>query len=49
MSIGVVGNLVNSSFKNTQAKSFAGDGSPTTANEGRDTLDVKGWQGSFGD
>jgi long-chain fatty acid transport protein len=48
LSIGVTGNLVSSAFKNTQAKSFAGDGAPSTSMEGRDTLDVSGWEGSFG-
>ena len=47
VSIGVTGNLVSSSIKNTQAKNF-GDGNPNTASEGRSALDVSGWQGSFG-
>jgi long-chain fatty acid transport protein len=48
VSIGVAGNLVNSTFKNTQAKDFGGDGRPNTEREGRDVLDVKGWNGSYG-
>ncbi len=48
VSIGIAGNLVDSSFKNTQAKDITGDGLPNTANEGRDTLDVRGWNASVG-
>jgi long-chain fatty acid transport protein len=48
VSIGVAGNLVDSSFKNTQAKDISGDGLPNTAREGRDTLDVSGWHASLG-
>jgi long-chain fatty acid transport protein len=48
VSIGVTGNLVHSSVKNSQAKTPTGTGIPDTAGEGRDILDVSGIQGSFG-
>jgi long-chain fatty acid transport protein len=47
VSVGVAGNLVSSAYKNTQAKDIAGNGSPNTEREGRDTLDVSGTHGSF--
>jgi long-chain fatty acid transport protein len=47
LSIGVTGNLISSSVKNSQAKNF-GDGYPNSGLEGRSSLDVSGWQGSFG-
>jgi long-chain fatty acid transport protein len=48
LSVGVSGNLVRSSLHQSQAKNPTGVGDPDTANEGRDTLDVAGTQGSFG-
>jgi len=47
LSLGVTGNLISSSFKNSQAKNF-GDGYPNAASEGQSALDVSGWNGSFG-
>jgi long-chain fatty acid transport protein len=46
LALGVTGNLISGSFKNTQAKNF-NDGNPNTALEGRSALDVSGWNGSF--
>ena len=48
LSVGVSGNLVRSSVHQSQAKNPTGVGDPDVANEGRDTLDVTGTQGSFG-
>jgi long-chain fatty acid transport protein len=47
-SVGLTGNLVRSSVRQTQAKNFSGLGDPDSANEGRDTVDVSGTEGSFG-
>jgi long-chain fatty acid transport protein len=48
VAIGVAGNLVHSAVKSVQAKSFNATGTPDTAFEGRDTIDVSGFEGSFG-
>lgn len=46
--VGVSGNLIRSSVNTTQAQNPTGSGEPDTEREGRTTLDVSGWQGSFG-
>jgi len=48
LSVGVAGNLVRSSLRQTQAKNPTGAGDPDVSNEGRDTVDVSGTQASFG-
>jgi long-chain fatty acid transport protein len=48
LSVGATANLVHSSIVSTKAKNPTGEGDPDTAREGRVTLDVSGWQGSFG-
>jgi long-chain fatty acid transport protein len=48
LSVGVSGNLIHSSVVSKKAKNPTGQGDPDTENEGRVTLDVSGWQGSFG-
>ena len=48
LSVGVAANLVRSSVSSTQAKTPVGAGDPDLAREGRATLDVSGYQGSFG-
>jgi long-chain fatty acid transport protein len=47
LSVGVAGNLIRSSISTTQAKNPLGGGDPDVTHEGRATLDVSGWQGSF--
>ena len=48
LSLGASGNLVHSSVVSNKAKNLSGQGLPDTEREGRATLDVSGWQGSFG-
>jgi long-chain fatty acid transport protein len=48
VAFGITGNLVHSAVSFTQAKSFNATGTPDTTTEGRDTLDVSGFEGSFG-
>ncbi len=48
LSVGASANLIHSSVVSTKAKNPTGQGDPDTAREGRVTLDVGGWQGSFG-
>ena len=48
LSVGISGNLIRSSLRQTQAKNPTGLGDPDVSNEGRDTLDVSGTQVSFG-
>lgn len=48
ISVGISGNVVRSSIRQTQAKNPTGLGDPDVNNEGRDTLDVSGTQVSFG-
>ena len=48
LSVGISGNLIRSSLRQTQAKNPTGLGDPDVSNEGRDTLDVSGAQVSFG-
>jgi long-chain fatty acid transport protein len=48
VAFGITGNLIYSNVFNTQAKSLAGQGAPDTANEGRNSIDVSGIEGSLG-
>jgi long-chain fatty acid transport protein len=48
ISVGVAGNLIRASVLSIQAKNPTGDGRPDLMREGRATLDVAGWLGSFG-
>jgi long-chain fatty acid transport protein len=48
LSLGASVNLVHSSVVSTKAKNPTGDGDPDTGHEGRVTLDVDGFVGSFG-
>jgi long-chain fatty acid transport protein len=48
VSLGVTANLIRSSVMNYQAKNPTGNGDVDIDHEGRVTLDVSGWQGSFG-
>ncbi len=48
LAFGITGNLIYSNVFNTQAKDFAGQGDPDTANEGRNSIDVSGVEGSVG-
>jgi long-chain fatty acid transport protein len=48
VAVGVSGNLVHSAVRSVQAKSFNANGTPDTTSEGRDTIDVSGFSGSFG-
>lgn len=45
--LGAAANLIRSSVQNTHAKNPTGLGDPDTMHEGRSSLDVSGWQGSF--
>ena len=46
--LGLTGNLIYSSITTTQAKSYSAAGLPDTTSEGRNRVDVSGWDGSFG-
>jgi long-chain fatty acid transport protein len=48
IAFGASANLIRSSVTTTQARNPTGNGDVDTAREGRTTLDVSGWQGSFG-
>jgi long-chain fatty acid transport protein len=48
LSLGVSGNVIRSTVFSSQAKNVIGDGKIDTMREGRATLDVAGWHGSFG-
>lgn len=48
LAIGLTGNLIYSSITTMQAKSYSATGLPDTTSEGRDRVDVSGWDGSFG-
>ena len=48
LGLGATGNLIRSSIRTVQARTFTGDGRPDTTREGRATLDVSGIHGSFG-
>jgi long-chain fatty acid transport protein len=48
LSLGASANLIYSSVVSKKAKNITGEQLPDTSREGRVTLDVSGWQGSFG-
>ncbi|HEX3695288.1 MAG TPA: outer membrane protein transport protein [Polyangia bacterium] len=48
LSVGATANLIRSSVSSTQAKTPIGTGDPDITREGRASLDVSGYEGSFG-
>lgn len=48
LSVGLSGNVIYSTIINTQAKSYSAVGLPDTTSEGRNRIDVSGFDASFG-